>query len=64
LKNITFRQLRVFNAVARHLSFAKAAETLHVSAPEITMQIKDLEAEVGMPLFERQERLVMASKGF
>jgi DNA-binding transcriptional LysR family regulator len=58
LKNITFRQLRVFNAVARHLSFAKAAETLHVSAPAITMQIKDLEAEVGMPLFERQGRKV------
>jgi DNA-binding transcriptional LysR family regulator len=58
LKNATFRQLRVFNAVARHLSFAKAAETLHVSAPAITMQIKELEAEVGMPLFERQGRKV------
>lgn len=44
--------------MARHLSFAKAAETLHVSAPAITMQIKDLEAEVGMPLFERQGRKV------
>ena len=50
--------MRVFNAVARHLSFAKAAEILHVSAPAITMQIKDLEAEVGMPLFERQGRKV------
>jgi DNA-binding transcriptional LysR family regulator len=58
LKNATFRQLRVFNAVARHLSFAKAAETLHVSAPAITMQIKELEAAVGMPLFERQGRKV------
>lgn len=58
MKNATFRQLRVFNAVARHLSFAKAAETLHVSAPAITMQIKELEAEVGMPLFERQGRKV------
>jgi DNA-binding transcriptional LysR family regulator len=58
LKNVTFRQLRVFNAVARHLSFAKAAEILHVSAPAITMQIKELEAEVGMPLFERQGRKV------
>ncbi len=48
----------MFNAVARHLSFAKAAEILHVSAPAITMQIKELEAEVGMPLFERQGRKV------
>lgn len=58
MKNATFRQLRVFNAVARHLSFAKAAEILHVSAPAITMQIKELEAAVGMPLFERQGRKV------
>lgn len=58
MKNATFRQLRFFNAVARHLSFAKAAETLHVSAPAVTMQIKELEAEIGMPLFERQGRKV------
>jgi len=58
LKNATFRQLRFFNAVARHLSFAKAAVAMHVSAPAVTMQIKDLEAEIGMPLFERQGRKV------
>ena len=58
MKNATFRQLRFFNAVARHLSFAKAAVAMHVSAPAVTMQIKDLEAEVGMPLFERQGRKV------
>ncbi len=58
MKNATFRQLRFFNAVARHLSFAKAAELMHVSAPAVTMQIKELEAEVGMPLFERQGRKV------
>jgi DNA-binding transcriptional LysR family regulator len=58
LKNATFRQLRFFNAVAKHLSFSKAAEAMHVSAPAVTMQIKDLEAEVGMPLFERQGRKI------
>ena len=58
MKNATFRQLRFFNAVARHLSFARAAEDLHVSAPAVTMQIKELEAEVGMPLFERQGRKI------
>ncbi|MFM7802787.1 MAG: LysR family transcriptional regulator [Limnohabitans sp.] len=58
MKNATFRQLRFFNAVARHLSFTKAAEDMHVSAPAVTMQIKDLEAEIGMPLFERQGRKV------
>jgi DNA-binding transcriptional LysR family regulator len=58
LKNATFRQLRFFNAVAKHLSFAKAAETLHVSAPAVTMQIKELETDIGMPLFERQGRKI------
>ena len=58
MKNATFRQLKFFNAVARHLSFARAAEDLHVSAPAVTMQIKELEAEVGMPLFERQGRKI------
>ena len=63
MKNATFRQLRVFNAVARHLSFAKAAQVLHVSAPAISMQIKELETAVGMPLFDRQGRKVSLTTG-
>lgn len=53
MKNATFRQLRVFNEVARHLSFVRAAESLHLTPPAVTMQIKELESHVGMPLFER-----------
>mgnify|MGYP000058783944 CR=1 FL=1 len=63
MKNATFRQLRVFSAVARHLSFAKAAQVLHVSAPAISMQIKELETAVGMPLFDRQGRKVSLTTG-
>lgn len=51
--NLTIRQLRVFTAVAKHLSFARAAEELHLTAPAISMQIRDLEAAVGLPLFDR-----------
>jgi len=58
MKNTTFRQLRVFTEVARHLSFARAAETLHLTPPAVTMQVKDLEAQIGLPLFERQGRQV------
>lgn len=58
MKNATFRQLRVFNEVARHLSFARAAESLHLTPPAITMQIKELEGHVGIPLFERQGKKV------
>ena len=58
MKNATFRQLRVFNEVARHLSFAKAAKALNLTPPAVTMQVKDLEAQVGLALFERQGRQV------
>lgn len=58
MKNITFRQLRVFNEVARHLSFSKAAQALCLTPPAVTMQVKELEGHVGLPLFERQGRQV------
>lgn len=56
MKNATFRQLRVFSEVARHESFAKAAQALHLTPPAVTMQIKELEGHVGLPLFERNGR--------
>ncbi|MDP4623071.1 MAG: LysR substrate-binding domain-containing protein [Hydrogenophaga sp.] len=58
MKNATFRQLRVFTEVAKHLSFARAAEALHLTPPAVTMQIKELEGHVGLPLFDRQGRQV------
>ena len=58
MKNVTFRQLRVFLEVARQLSFVRAAEALHLTPPAVTMQIKELEAAVGLPLFDRQGRKV------
>ena len=58
MKNATFRQLRVFSEVARHLSFARAAEALHLTPPAVTMQVKELEGHVGLPLFERSGRQV------
>jgi DNA-binding transcriptional LysR family regulator len=51
--NITIRQLKVFEAVARHLSYTKAALSLHLSQPATSMQIKQLEEVVGIPLFEQ-----------
>ena len=58
MKGVTLRQLRVFSAVARHLSFGKAAEELHLTPPAISMQIKELEEQVGLPLFDRSGRSV------
>ena len=58
MKDATFRQLRVFSEVAKHLSFSKAAQALHLTPPAITMQVKELEGHVGLPLFERSGRQV------
>ena len=63
MKNATIRQLRVFSTVARHLSFARAAEALHLSPPAVTMQVKELEADLGMPLFERRGRRMTRGRG-
>ncbi len=51
--NITLRQLRIFEAVARHLSFTRAAEDLHLTQPAVSMQVKQLEEVAGLPLFEQ-----------
>ncbi len=56
--NATFRQLRVFCEVAKSLSFARAAEALHLTPPAVTMQVKELESQLGLPMFERQGRQV------
>ena len=48
----------MFSEVAKHLSFARAAESLHLTPPAVTMQVKELEGHVGMPLFERKGKKV------
>jgi len=58
MKNATLRQLRVFAAAARHQSFGKAAEELHLTPPAVSMQIRELEEQVGLPLFDRSGRQV------
>jgi DNA-binding transcriptional LysR family regulator len=51
--NVSIRQLRIFAAAARHGSFARAAEEMHISPPAVSMQIGDLERSLGLPLFDR-----------
>ena len=58
MRNITLRQMRVFAAVARNLSFTKAARELHLTQPAISQQVKLLEEEVGLALFEHIGRKV------
>jgi DNA-binding transcriptional LysR family regulator len=59
--NFTFRQLRVFTEVARLGSMARAAELLHLTPPAVSMQIKEVESQVGLSLFDREGRQVSLS---
>jgi LysR family transcriptional regulator, low CO2-responsive transcriptional regulator len=53
LRHITLNQVRIFLSVARHLSFAKAAQALHLSPPAVSLQVKQLAETVGQALFEQ-----------
>ncbi len=56
MKDATVRQLQIFDAAARALSFSRAAEVLHLTQPAVSMQIRQLEHFAGVPLFERTGR--------
>ena len=53
MRRLTLRQFRVFDAVARHLSFSRAAEELHLSQPAVSMQVRGIETILGMRLTEQ-----------
>lgn len=55
---LTFKQLRYFVAVQQHLHFGNAAEEVCVSQPALSMQIRDLEKELGLSLVERNARSI------
>jgi len=51
--HLTLRQLKVFEAVARLSSYSRAAEQLHLTQPAVSMQIRQLEGVIGLPLFDQ-----------
>src|SRR6201995_4635287 len=56
--NVTLRQLRYFDALARHGHFGRAAEACAISQPALSMQIKEMERALGGALLERSARQV------
>lgn len=56
--HLTLRQLQVFESVARNLSYSRAAEALHLTQPAVSMQIKQLEENVSLPLFEQMGKRI------
>jgi LysR family transcriptional regulator, low CO2-responsive transcriptional regulator len=53
LRNATLRQLKIFETVARRLSFSRAAEELYLTQPAVSTQVKQLEEHAGLALFEQ-----------
>lgn len=58
MNNLTLKQFRYFEALARHGHFGRAADACAISQPALSMQIKDLEEQLGTDLFERGARQV------
>ena len=56
LRHASLRRLQVFEAVARLQSFSRAAAELHLTQPAVSMQVQQLEGEIGLPLYEQMGR--------
>jgi len=63
MKNATLRQLKVFESVARNLSFSRAAEELHLTQPAVSTQVRKLEEHAGLPLFEQLGKKIHLTPG-
>ncbi|MDE0172372.1 MAG: LysR substrate-binding domain-containing protein [Defluviicoccus sp.] len=59
---VTLRQLRYFQALVEHGSFSRAAESVHVSQPALSLQIRELEASLGGPVVERESRGIQLTR--
>ncbi|KRT58294.1 LysR substrate binding domain-containing protein, partial [endosymbiont of Ridgeia piscesae] len=62
MMHLTLRQLKVFQAVAQHLNYTQAARSLHLSQPAVSMQVKQLEESVGLPLFEQMGKKIQLTE--
>ncbi len=60
--HLTLRQLQVFESAATHLNFSAAAKRLYLSQPAVSMQIKQLEASIGLPLFEQMGKKIFLTE--
>ncbi len=60
--HLTLRQLKVFEAVARLLSYSRAAHELHLSQPAVSMQVRSLEESIGLPLTEQMGKRIFLTE--
>ena len=62
LKNLTLRQLRLFEAVASHLSYSRGAEQMSVTQPAVSMQLQQMESDLGLQLLVKQGKKITLSQ--
>ncbi|MCW5222154.1 LysR family transcriptional regulator [Verminephrobacter aporrectodeae] len=62
MKNTTLRQLRLFEAVASHLSYSRAAEHMGLTQPAVSMQLRQLEADLGLQLLVKIGKRIRLSQ--
>ena len=54
--HLNFHQLFIFQTVANHLSFSRAADALEITQPAVSIQVQELEKSLGITLFHRRPR--------
>lgn len=63
MKNITIRQIKIFLSITKHLSFSRAAEDINITVPAVSLQIKEMESNLGISLFSRENKKVGLTAG-
>jgi DNA-binding transcriptional LysR family regulator len=60
--NITLKQMKILEAVVEYCSYTAAAKSLFMTQPAVSMQIKQMEDQIGLPLFEREGKQVTTTE--
>jgi len=60
--NITLKQFRILEAIVEQRNYTEAAKSLYMTQPAVSMQVKQMEEQVGLPLFEREGKQVRATE--
>lgn len=58
MQNLTLRQIKIFLSAAKHLNFSHASEELHITGSAVSLQIKEMENDIGISLFSRENKKI------
>lgn len=58
MQNLTLRQIKIFLSAAKHLNFSHASEELHITGSAVSLQIKEMESDIGVSLFNRENKKI------